>query len=149
MKFSRLATTSLAASLLFLGVASQQAAAQAKQLTIAGIVFQEDQFMKSVLLGMKSVADKNNVELLTANTANQISKELEVVNTYEGTHDVHALIMGRAITGIPAFAGIDNSPFAIVIARTTVTTIFFIFIYFSLEFNNQMLDTAWKTSCTL
>ena len=29
---------------------------------------------------------------------------LEVVNTYEGTHDVHALILGRAITGIPAFA---------------------------------------------
>ena len=28
---------------------------------------------------------------------------LEVVNTYEGTHDIHALIMGRAITGIPAF----------------------------------------------
>jgi glutaryl-CoA dehydrogenase len=28
---------------------------------------------------------------------------LEVVNTYEGTHDVHALILGRAITGISAF----------------------------------------------
>ena len=28
---------------------------------------------------------------------------LETVNTYEGTHDVHALIIGRAITGIPAF----------------------------------------------
>jgi glutaryl-CoA dehydrogenase len=28
---------------------------------------------------------------------------LETVNTYEGTHDVHALIIGRAITGIAAF----------------------------------------------
>jgi glutaryl-CoA dehydrogenase len=28
---------------------------------------------------------------------------LEVVNTYEGTHDIHALILGRAQTGIPAF----------------------------------------------
>jgi len=28
---------------------------------------------------------------------------LEAVNTYEGTHDVHALILGRAITGIAAF----------------------------------------------
>lgn len=28
---------------------------------------------------------------------------LEAVNTYEGTHDIHALILGRAITGIPAF----------------------------------------------
>jgi glutaryl-CoA dehydrogenase len=30
---------------------------------------------------------------------------LETVNTYEGTHDVHALIIGRAITGIQAFTG--------------------------------------------
>ena len=30
--------------------------------------------------------------------------EPEVVNTYEGTHDVHALILGRAITDIAAFA---------------------------------------------
>ena len=29
---------------------------------------------------------------------------LETVNTYEGTHDVHALILGRAQTGIQAFA---------------------------------------------
>ncbi|HVR68551.1 MAG TPA: acyl-CoA dehydrogenase [Verrucomicrobiae bacterium] len=30
---------------------------------------------------------------------------LEAVNTYEGTHDVHALILGRAQTGIQAFSG--------------------------------------------
>ncbi len=29
---------------------------------------------------------------------------LEAVNTYEGTHDIHALILGRAMTGIQAFA---------------------------------------------
>ena len=28
---------------------------------------------------------------------------LEAVNTYEGTHDIHALIIGRGITGISAF----------------------------------------------
>lgn len=28
---------------------------------------------------------------------------LETVNTYEGTHDIHALIIGRAVTGIQAF----------------------------------------------
>lgn len=31
------------------------------------------------------------------------SQNLESVNTYEGTHDVHALILGRAITGLQAF----------------------------------------------
>ena len=30
---------------------------------------------------------------------------LEVVNTYEGTHDIHALTLGRAQTGIAAFSG--------------------------------------------
>ena len=30
---------------------------------------------------------------------------LEAVNTYEGTHDIHALIIGRAITGLQAFSG--------------------------------------------
>jgi glutaryl-CoA dehydrogenase len=43
---------------------------------------------------------------------NHISKEyqvmrhmvnLETVNTYEGAHDVHALILGRAVKGIPEF----------------------------------------------
>jgi glutaryl-CoA dehydrogenase len=33
------------------------------------------------------------------------SMNLEAVNTYEGTHDVHALILGRAQTGLQAFTG--------------------------------------------
>ena len=69
---------------------------------------------------MVSVVKRNNVgkALTIARAArdmhggNGISEEyqvirhmvnLETVNTYEGTHDVHALILGRAITGIPAF----------------------------------------------
>jgi glutaryl-CoA dehydrogenase len=31
------------------------------------------------------------------------AQNLETVNTYEGTHDVHALILGRAQTGLAAF----------------------------------------------
>ena len=33
----------------------------------------------------------------------RVSQNLETVNTYEGTHDVHALILGRGQTGIQAF----------------------------------------------
>ncbi|CAM5772996.1 glutaryl-CoA dehydrogenase [Labrys miyagiensis] len=33
----------------------------------------------------------------------RVAQNLETVNTYEGTHDVHALILGRAQTGIQAF----------------------------------------------
>ena len=31
------------------------------------------------------------------------AQNLETVNTYEGTHDIHALILGRAQTGLQAF----------------------------------------------
>ena len=57
--------------------------------------------------------DKINVYYGAIHALNGISDEvgvtrhlvnLEVVNTYEGTHDVHALILGRAQTGIGAFA---------------------------------------------
>ena len=32
------------------------------------------------------------------------ANNLEAVRTYEGTDEMHILIMGRAITGIPAFS---------------------------------------------
>ena len=47
------------------------------------------------MLGGNGIADEFGVALHLVN--------LEVVNTYEGTHDIHALILGRAQTGIQAF----------------------------------------------
>ena len=47
------------------------------------------------MLGGNGVADDMHVIRHMVN--------LEAVNTYEGTHDIHALILGKAITGIPAF----------------------------------------------
>jgi glutaryl-CoA dehydrogenase len=47
------------------------------------------------MLGANGISDEYHVIRHAMN--------LESVNTYEGTHDVHALILGRAITGIPAF----------------------------------------------
>jgi glutaryl-CoA dehydrogenase len=34
----------------------------------------------------------------------RVMNNLETVNTYEGTHDIHALVLGRAMTGIQAFS---------------------------------------------
>ena len=48
------------------------------------------------MLGGNGISDEYGVARHLVN--------LEVVNTYEGTHDVHALILGRAQTGIAAFA---------------------------------------------
>ena len=49
---------------------------------IAGIVFQEDQFFRLVLFGMRDAAQKNGVELLEANSANKPDKEVQLINTY-------------------------------------------------------------------
>ena len=48
------------------------------------------------MLGGNGISDEYGVARHLVN--------LEVVNTYEGTHDVHALIIGRAITGLAAFS---------------------------------------------
>ena len=47
------------------------------------------------MLGGNGIVDEYHVIRHVAN--------LETVNTYEGTHDVHALIIGRGITGLQAF----------------------------------------------
>ena len=47
------------------------------------------------MLGGNGVSDEYHVIRHVMN--------LEAVNTYEGTHDIHALILGRAMTGIAAF----------------------------------------------
>jgi sugar transport system substrate-binding protein len=49
---------------------------------IAGIVFQEDQFFRLVLFGMRDAAQREGVELLEANSAGKPDKEIQLVNTY-------------------------------------------------------------------
>ncbi|HWG37956.1 MAG TPA: acyl-CoA dehydrogenase family protein, partial [Terriglobales bacterium] len=48
------------------------------------------------ILGANGIADEYPVFRHMAN--------LESVKTYEGTHDIHTLIVGHAITGLDAFA---------------------------------------------
>jgi glutaryl-CoA dehydrogenase len=48
------------------------------------------------ILGANGITDEYSVGRHMMN--------LETVKTYEGTHDIHALILGQRITGIPAYA---------------------------------------------
>jgi glutaryl-CoA dehydrogenase len=48
------------------------------------------------ILGGNACADEYHVGRHVAN--------LQVTNTYEGTYDIHGLILGKAMTDIPAFA---------------------------------------------
>jgi sugar transport system substrate-binding protein len=49
---------------------------------IAGMVFQEDQFFRLVLFGMRDAAKANGVELLEANSQGKPDREIQLVNTY-------------------------------------------------------------------
>jgi len=53
-----------------------------KELVVAGVVFQEDQFMKLMALGYEQAAKDLGVKSLSGNTANDQAKEAELVNTY-------------------------------------------------------------------
>jgi len=51
-------------------------------LTIAGVVFQDDQFMKSMVEGYQAAGAKYGIEILAANTNNDQAKEAELIQTY-------------------------------------------------------------------
>jgi sugar transport system substrate-binding protein len=80
-----------AAGLLLAGCSKSDRAAPAaagsapgktKQIALAGIVFQEDQFFRLILFGMRDAAKKAGVELYEANSNNKPEKEIELINTY-------------------------------------------------------------------
>jgi simple sugar transport system substrate-binding protein/ribose transport system substrate-binding protein len=62
--------------------AAESSAGTAGELTIAGIVFQDDQFMNSLTQGYMDAGEKYGVKVLTANTNNDQAKEAELIQTY-------------------------------------------------------------------
>lgn len=52
------------------------------KLKIAGVVFQDDEFMNMLTAGMKKAAAEEGVEIDTANTSSDQSKEVEYIDTY-------------------------------------------------------------------
>jgi len=62
------------------------------KIKLAGIVFQEDQFFRLVLFGMRDAAAKAGVELLEGNSMNKPEKEIQLMNTYVA-RDVDAILV--------------------------------------------------------
>ena len=75
-----IAGTLLVAALIVGGCSKKSGSSGQKR--IAGIVFQEDQFFRLVLFGMRDAAAKAGVELLEANSAGRPDKEIQLVDTY-------------------------------------------------------------------
>jgi ABC-type sugar transport system substrate-binding protein len=76
---------------------------QGGEMTIAGVVFQDDQFMNSMVKGFTDAAAKNGVKILTANTNNDQSKEAELIQTY-----IAQGVSGIAIAPLSKDASIAN-----------------------------------------
>ncbi|WP_179223751.1 substrate-binding domain-containing protein [Paenibacillus tyrfis] len=70
------------------GKKEEKTAAQKEEkkanLVVAGVLFQEDQFMKLLSLGYQDAANAAGVKILTGNTGNDQGKETELINTYIG-----------------------------------------------------------------
>jgi len=74
------------------GAATQASATDNSQIKLAGIVFQEDQFFRLVLLGMRHAATEAGVQFIEGNSDNKPDKEVELINTYS-IRGVNAIII--------------------------------------------------------
>ena len=68
----------MAAAMLF----AVTAFAQEEKIVVAGVVFQDDQFMNMLSKGYQDAAAALGAECLTANTNNDQATEVELINTY-------------------------------------------------------------------
>jgi simple sugar transport system substrate-binding protein/ribose transport system substrate-binding protein len=76
----------------FIGCDKSQNPSAPKQIRMAGIIFQEDQFFRLILFGMKDAAKKNNIQFLEGNSDNKPDAEFQLVQTYT-SQNVDAILI--------------------------------------------------------
>jgi len=101
--------------------ASVATAHAADSTTIAGIVFQQDMFMRSVQRGMTEQAADSNVAILTANSDNKVEKEANLIDTYiaRGVKAIVIAPLGEEAS-IPALKRADAKGIKIVTWTTDI-----------------------------
>lgn len=80
MKLNRRTALRLAA--LAAGIALAPATALAADYSIAGIVFQQDQYFRGVQIGMQNAASELSIDLLSGNSDGKLEKETQLIDTY-------------------------------------------------------------------
>jgi simple sugar transport system substrate-binding protein/ribose transport system substrate-binding protein len=80
------------------------------ETVVAGVVFQEDQFMKLLSLGYQDAAKAAGVRVLLGNTGNDQAKEAELINTYVA-QKVSGLVIAplNSATSIPVLEKASSS----------------------------------------
>lgn len=87
-------------------------------IKVAGVVFQEDQFMRLVQIGYKAAAEAYGVQYNLANTNNDSTKELELINTYVAQdYDGIAICPINETTSIEALRKADEEGLKVAISN--------------------------------
>jgi len=107
-----------AAMITALGIAP---AAAADGKTIAGIVFQQDQFFRALQIGMQAAAEKAGYELLEANSESKPDKEQSLINTYisRGVNAIVISPIGEAASA-PALQRAKDAGIKVITYNSTV-----------------------------
>lgn len=132
----------LAGTALFcLGMSSIVSAKEAADIKVAGIVFQDDQFMNMLTKGYVDAAEEMGVEVLTDNTNNDAAKEVELINTYQ-TQGVDGLVIAplNAAASVAALRDADANGMKVALTNIDLTDVDFIVAgYTSNDYNNCTL----------
>ena len=113
-------TLKLGAALVAAGLAVTPAAAQ-DDLTIAAIVFQQDQFFRTIQMGMAAAADAAGVTLLEGNSDSQPDKEISLIDTYIA-RGVDAIVISpvSGVASIPPLARAKEAGIQVVTYNSTI-----------------------------
>ncbi|MBO1721896.1 substrate-binding domain-containing protein [Extibacter sp. GGCC_0201] len=96
-----------------------------KELTVAGVVFQNDEFSKMMHQGMRDAAEDNNVKFLEGNSNDSVDKESELVNTYMSSGvDGIAINILDAETSVAALQKAYDKGLQIVVVNTKMNADF-------------------------
>lgn len=115
MKFTRL----LASATIALGFAAGPASAD--DLTVAGIVFQQDQFFRTIQMGMQAAAEEAGATLLEGNSDSQPDKEISLIDTYIA-RGVDAIVISpvSGVASIPPLARAKERGIHVVTYNSTI-----------------------------
>ncbi len=110
-----LSTAALTATAILPTVALAQGRA------IAGIVFQQDQYMKTVQMGLAAEAKATGVEMLDANSDNKLEKETQLIDTYIARGVQAIIVVPLSADGsIPAIQKALDAGIVVVTAGTVI-----------------------------
>lgn len=116
------------------------------KMTVAGVVFQEDQFMKLLTAGYTDAAKAAGVKCLTGNTNNDTAKEVELINTY-----ISQKVNGIAIaprdskTAEPVLKKADEKGIKIAITNTDLSSASYIVGGYTSD-SKQIGETSGKAA---